>query len=188
LRGPGRFLPCFLGSETVLVALGDVKTTAGAGARAGAEVILATPLGTVHFADAALELRVRERLLETRVETGSAMLVPAGRTRADAGSDDVVLGPNAKRKITGKVEVSELLSACAEASSSIGSPAPKSDDAASARAKLGEWSVARLRARQAARWACAAARAAAGRQEIAEQERLWVELAKVDRVFKTGGK
>ncbi|HEX6277802.1 MAG TPA: hypothetical protein VFZ53_32390 [Polyangiaceae bacterium] len=183
LRGPGRFLPCFLGSETVLVARGGVKTTAGAGARAGAEVILATPFGTLHFADAALELEVGERALSVRSTTGIATLVSSA-PHADAGPSERVLRPNDEKKLSGKLDVAELVARCRETASPLGGEAPRVDGAPSARARLAEWSVAQLRARQTARFACAAARAAAGRQEEAERGRLWAELATADRVWK----
>jgi len=185
LRGPGRFLPCFLGTETVLVARGDVKTTAGAGARAGAEVILATPFGTLHFADAALELRVSERDAEANVATGVATWVLAAARMPDGGPSDVVLGARDRRKVTGIVVMPELVSRCGEASGPLGTEPPRlSAGEPSARARLGEWSVTQLRARQTARWACAAARAAAGRENATERTRWWTELSKADRVWR----
>ncbi|HVR18136.1 MAG TPA: hypothetical protein VMS65_00525 [Polyangiaceae bacterium] len=184
LRGPGRFLPCFLGAETVLVARGGVQTTAGAGARAGAEVILATPFGTLHFADAALELRVGERDAEANVATGIATWVHAAARTPDGGSPDVVLGPRSRKKFAGPVVTADLVSHCREASEPIGAEPPRlSAGEPNARARLGEWSVAQLRARQTARWACAAARAAAGRENATERTRWWTELSKTDRVW-----
>jgi hypothetical protein len=183
LRGPGRFLPCFLGTETVLIARGGVKTTAGAGARAGAEVILATPFGTLHFADAALELEVGERGLSVESTTGSVALVPSAPA-SDAGPSEQLLRPNQTKRLSGKAEPGELVARCRETASTLGEEPPHLAGAPSARARLAEWSVARLRTRQRARFACAAARAAVGRQEAAERERLWTELATVDRVWK----
>jgi hypothetical protein len=186
LRGPGRFLPCFLGTETVLVARGGVQTTPGAGARAGAEVILATPFGTLHFADAALELRVGERAAEANVTTGVATWVLTAARPPDGGSSDVVLGARDRRKFAGNVVTAELVSRCGEASEPIGTEPPRlSSGEPSARARLGEWSVTQLRARQTARWACAAARAAAGRENATERTRFWAELSKLDRVWRT---
>jgi hypothetical protein len=188
LRGPGRFLPCFLGTETVLVARGSVETTAGAGARAGAEVILGTPFGTLHFADAALEARVTERALDVTVETGNATLVPASapRTSPDASAPAIVLGPNSKKKFSGEVSSKDLVVSCAEASRALDEPRPEVGGAPSARAALGKWSVAQLKARQAARWACATARAAAGREEGPEASSRSAELRASDRVWQAG--
>ena len=184
LRGPGLFVPCFAGSETVLVALGSVKTTAGAGSRAGAEVILATPFGALHFADAALELRVAEREMVAMVEAGVATLVPAGPADADAEPPDVTLGPKSKKKLGGAVDVKALISGCASRARPLGTPPPRAlPGVPSARAALGEWSVAQLRARQGARWACATARAAVGRENDPDRKSHWTEIGAVDRVW-----
>lgn len=186
LKGPGRFLPCFLGTETVLVASGSVKTTAGAGARAGAEVVLATPFATLHFADAALEARVAERDLEVKIENGVVTLVPGSSPKAgaDAGSPDLVLGPKSKKRLSGDVDAKLLVERCGEASRPLGTAPPA---APSARSELGKWSVAQLRARQTARWACATARAALGREKEPERTRLSGEIDGVDRVWLGAG-
>ncbi len=186
LKGPGRFLPCFLGTETVLVAKGTVKTTAGAGARAGAEVVLATPFGTLHFADAALEARVAERELEVKVEGGVVTLVEGANPKAsaDAGTPDLVLGPKSKKRLSGAVNGKLLVERCGEASGPLGTTPPT---APSARSELGKWSVAQLRARQTARWACATARAAAGLLEDPERTRVIGEIDRVDRVWLAAG-
>jgi hypothetical protein len=188
VRGPGRFLPCFLGTETVLVAEGSVVTTAGAGARAGAEVILATPFGTLHFADAGLEVRVTERALDVKVATGIATLVPAAAAPAspDASATELVLAPKSRKKIGGAVAVEDLVARCGEASRVLDQPPPGVSGTPGARAALGKWSVEQLKARQAARWACATARAAAGRDRGPEQSRRWAEIAASDRVWQAG--
>ena len=188
LRGPGRFLPCFLGTETVLVASGSVVTTAGAGARAGAEVILATPFGTLHFADAGLEIRVTERALDVKVETGVATVVPASAPPAspDASPTELVLGPKSRKKIGGVVASEKLVARCSESSRVLDQPAPGVSGSPEGRAALGKWSVAQLKARQAARWACATARAAAGREQGPELSRQWAEIAASDRVWQAG--
>ena len=186
LRGPGRLLPCFLGTETVLVSAGTVKTTAGAGARAGAEVVLATPFGTLHFADAALEARVAERELEVKIVNGVVALVPGASPRAgpDAGAPDLVLGPKSKKRLTGDVDAKLLVERCGLASQPLGTAPPA---APSARSELGKWSVAQLRAWQAARWACATARAAIGREKEPERTRLGSEIDGLDRVWQAAG-
>jgi hypothetical protein len=186
LRGPGRFLPCFLGTETVLIATGTVKTTAGAGARAGAEVILATPLGALHFADAALEVGVGERELDVRVYTGGATLVLASGQKnvADGGPPDLVLGPNGRKRLSGADVTADIVSRCREAAGVLGaSPPAPAPSASSSRTLLGQWSVAQLRARQGTRWACAIARAAVGRLDGPERDRLWAEITASDPVW-----
>jgi hypothetical protein len=187
LRGPGRFLPCFLGTEAVLIATGTVKTTAGAGARAGAEVILATPLGALHFADAALEVRVGERELDARVDTGGATLVSAGSQKnvADGGPHDLVLGPKGRKRLSGAVVVDDLVSRCLEAASALrASPPAPAPSTSSSRTLLGQWSVAQLKTRQGTRWACAIARAAVGRLDGLERDRLWAEITASDPTWR----
>jgi hypothetical protein len=188
LRGPGRFLPCFLGTETVLVASGSVETTAGAGARAGAEVIVGTPFGTLHFTDSALEAQVTERALDVKIHTGVAALVPAlpAAASADASPPDLVLGPKSRKKLAGVVAPNDLVARCAEASRVLDEPPPDAKGSPSAREALGKWSVAQLKARQTARWACATARAAAAREEGPEASRRWAEIAASDRVWQAG--
>jgi hypothetical protein len=182
LRGPGRFLPCFLGSETVLVASGSIKTTAGAGARAGAEVVLGSPFGTLHFSDASLVLEVRPKELEVTIETGAATLVPS-LSGGDAGPGDIQLRTKSKKKLGGPKSPKELIADCSVTSLPLRSPPPVPPPGSSARALAGQWAVDQLKARQAARWACATARAAIGREEGSERHRLWDQISSLDRVW-----
>ena len=48
---------------------------------------------------------------------------------------------------------------------------------------IADWSVAHLRARQAARVTCAVARAAAGRLEGEERVRLWDQIERIDPIW-----
>jgi hypothetical protein len=182
LRGPGRFLPCFLGSETVLVASGSIKTTAGAGARAGAEVVLGSPFGTLHFSDAMLVLDVRAKELEVSIETGAATLVPPV-SGGDGGPGDLALVTKSKKKLAGPKSAKELVADCSVASLPLRAPPPIPPPGPSARALAGQWAVEQLKARQAARWACATARAAIGREEGSERHRLWDQINSLDRVW-----
>ena len=171
LIGPGRFLACAEGSETVLVARGIVSTTPGPGSRAGAEVELGTPFGIVHYADAALRLDVREAGLTLEVTQGAAGISAAAEgARPDGGAPEPVRGPKGKLTLSGKVDAAKLVAACAEArariSTKTAAPAP------SAGPERGTWAVLLLNARKAARLDCARARAATGRLEGNEQGRL----------------
>ena len=152
------------------------------------EVIVGTPLGTLHVADAALQAIVTARTLEVRVETGVGTLVPAAAPLAapDASLTDLVLGPKSKKKVSGVVAASELVARCAEASRILDQPAPAVSGSPSGRAELGKWSVAQLKARQAARWACATARAAVGREAGSEASRHLAEILASDRVWQAG--
>jgi hypothetical protein len=171
LLGPGRFLACADGSESVLVARGGVTTTPGPGSRAGAEVELGTPFGVVHYADAALRLDVRAAGLTLEVQQGTAALsADDDAERRDTGEPQAVRGPKGKLTLSSKVDAKKLVARCAEARSTISTktaaPAP------SAGPERGAWAIGLLNARKAARLACSRARAATGRLEGNEQGRL----------------
>jgi len=171
LVGPGRFLACADGSESVLVARGTVTTTPGPGSRAGAEVELGTPFGVVHYADAALRLEVRDAELTLEVKQGAASLSATEEdARPDAGEPQPVRGPKGKLTLSGKVDAAKLVASCADARRTIG--AKTAGPAPSAGAERGAWAVGLLNARKAARLICSRARAASGRLEGAEQGRL----------------
>jgi len=171
LLGPGRFLACADGSESVLVARGVVSTTPGPGSRAGAEVELGTPFGVVHYADAALRLDVREAALTLEVQQGAAAISANEEgEHPDGGETPPVRGPKGKLTLSGKVDAAKLVERCSGARSAISTktaaPAP------SAGPERGAWAVGLLNARKAARLACSRARAATGRLEGNEEGRL----------------
>jgi hypothetical protein len=97
-----------------------------------------------------------------------------------------VLGPKSRKKLAGVVNSNELVARCGEASRVLEKPPPAAKGSPSARAELGRWSVAELKARQAARWACATARAAAGRQDGPEASKRFAEIFASDRVWQAG--
>jgi hypothetical protein len=171
LIGPGRFLACADGTESVLVARGLVTTTPGPGSRAGAEFELGTPFGVVHYADAALRLDVREAGLSLEVQQGGAAISASDDGQhPDGGESQPVRGPKGKLTLSGKVDAAKLVAGCAQARAAIrtktAAPAP------SAGSERGAWAVGLLNARKAARLACSRARAATGRLEGNEQGRL----------------
>lgn len=178
LLGPGRFLACVDGSESVLVARGAVSTTPGPGSRAGAEVELATPFGVVHYADAALRLEVREARLTLEVSQGAAG-IGATEEEADAGEPQPVRGPKGKLTLAGEVDAAKLVERCMAARRAIGSKAAA--PAPSVGPDRGAWAVGLLNARKAARLICSRARAATGRLEGAEQGRLGDQLDALQR-------
>ncbi len=49
LIGPASVLPCRAGSEQLLLAAGQLTTSANLGVRPGAEVLIATPQGTIRY-------------------------------------------------------------------------------------------------------------------------------------------
>jgi hypothetical protein len=165
LIGPGKFQACKAGAESVLVARGIVGTSAGPGARPGAEVLLATPFAILRFSDAKLRLEVAEKKLTLGVEQGSATI--ESDLSAAAAPPKTVSGPQGKFTLTSAVDTEALVSACRTAG-----PAPGPKPAPSAGSKLGEWAAVQLKARRAARYSCARAHAALARLEGAEHSRL----------------
>lgn len=172
VHGPGRFLVCPSGEESVLVASGAFSSTAGPGSRAGAEVLVGTPLGTVRYGDANLRLDVHAKGIELNVKQGSASfdrtadLGPAQATRN-------VEGPNGRVSLAATADAARLVRRCNELRLEVARGSkPSIPAAASASPLLGSWAVAQLKARQAARIACSTARAASGRLEEPERSRL----------------
>jgi hypothetical protein len=176
LIGPGRFLACTGGAEAVAVARGAVATTSGPGSRAGAEVELATPFGVVHYADAALRIDVTETAVELAVTQGSAGVSATRTDTLDAGAEpEPVRAPQGRLSLVGKVDAVADAARCAEARARVSGPATPS--VPSARPERGAWAVGLLQARKAARLVCARARAAAGRSDGVERDRLEDQLA-----------
>ena len=176
LIGPGRFLACAGGAEAIVVARGSVATTSGPGSRAGAEVELATPFGVVHYADAALRVDVTEGGVELAVTQGSAGVSATGTDALDAGAEpEPVRAPKGRLSLEGKVDAHADAARCVEARARVGGPATPS--VPSARGERGAWAVGLLQARKAARLVCARARAAAGRSDGVERDRLEDQLA-----------
>jgi hypothetical protein len=167
LRGPGRFRACPRGEELVIVTRGRVSTTSGPGARAGAEVQLATPFGVVHFGDAALHLDVTEQKVDLAVTQGFAVI--DGRTKEDGPTQTPVSGPRGQTTFRGRTDPKALVAGCVKSATGLPSPTP----AASAPNALGQWAVERLKARQTARYACSRALSAVGLVEGPEADRLW---------------
>jgi len=175
LRGAGRFRVCPNGDETVLVARGTVTTTAGPGARAGAEVHLGTPFGVVHYGDAELTLTVTGKGLELEVRQGVTAV--HGRTAADPGPNTRgVAAPNGRLKLGGRTDPTSLVEDC-EAALGLLTPPPRASAGPSgSAAPLGAWAVQRLRARRGSRYACMRAEAAVTGLEGPEAARLGAAL------------
>jgi hypothetical protein len=174
LHGPGRFRACPKGEELVAVTRGKVKTTSGPGARAGAEVRLATPFGVVHFGDAELELDVTEKQATVWVAQGTATV--DGRKPADPGpTPRLVSGPKGRASFGGRTSAGDLVGECVLGATTLASSQPPAP--APSGTSLGQWAVGRLKARQAARHACTRALAAAGLEEGPTADLLWDRAA-----------
>jgi hypothetical protein len=172
LIGPGRFLACPGGDETVLVASGSLTTTAGPGARAGAVVTLATPLGVIEYPDAELRLEVAASKLSLTVKQGQATLVRLAKRAAAGPNQESVRAPAGHAVLRGEVNTPELVQRCEELRADAGVPASAPSDAT----ERARWAVARMQARRDARLACEVARAATGRLAEAERSRFEAQL------------
>jgi hypothetical protein len=157
-RGPGRVLPCDRGEERFFVTRGRVETTTWAGARPGAEVLLATPYAAVTYGDAKLDLRVDERGLVVRVSSGDAWL--EGGAKGEA-AQKVPAGKEATRRGPPQ-DVKALVAECGRAATESEARARDVLSPPSGAAPLGTRAAEHVRARKAARAACAVALAALG--------------------------
>ncbi len=175
VRGPARLRACPEGAETIVLARGGVTSIAGPGTRAGASVMLATPLGVVEYADAELTLDVSDDALTLDVQRGSAALGASVREDGPGRAPPKpVRPPEGHLKLAGRVEPASLATRCAEARESV---APGAAPAPSAAAGRGQWAVAMLEKRRAIRLLCARAEAAAGRLEGSSRAELEDQLA-----------
>lgn len=167
LVGPGRFLPCPQSEEEVVIASGTVVTTPGPGSRAGAEVMLATPFGVVLYADAALELVVKDDRMALTVKQGEATINDTGAQDPRENVPVVHVKP-ADHTVTqgGKVDADELAKSC-DAARAQPIVQPPSD-----RAARGAWAANMLEWRRRVRLRCARAGAAVARLGRGDDPRL----------------
>lgn len=160
LNGPGRFLPCYEGSEVFLVHNGRIETTFGLGARPGAEVLIATPFGIVSYGDATLRAVVGESALEVEVRQGEAWLEGTSR---DEAPEKITKG-NRGARAAEEANVKTLLTRCEKAAQESEARARAVLDRKADKKTLGARAAAHLRARQSARKACGIAAAAVGQK------------------------
>jgi hypothetical protein len=173
VHGPGRFLVCPSGEESVLVASGVFSSTAGPGSRAGAEVLVGTPLGTVRYGDANLRIDVRPKGVEVNVRQGSARFDRAAESKQAAEATQTLEAPKGRVSIAASTDAVRLVEHCNELRSSVArGRKPTAAAAGSAGPLLGSWAATQLKMRQEARIACASAHAASGRLDEPERSRL----------------
>jgi len=165
LEGPARVLPCVDGQEELILAAGKLRTELGAGVRPGAQVLIGTPFGSVHYADANSELSVTGGELRLSVHAGEAWLGPAGT--ATAAETPVTRAHPARRGPSARLLEPGALRACEAAAR---------DSEARAQALLetgtpqfGKRAAEHVRARELARLRCASAAAAVLQQSTGEQ-------------------
>ncbi|HVU05053.1 MAG TPA: hypothetical protein VHE30_25060 [Polyangiaceae bacterium] len=161
-HGPAHLVACERGEERFLVTEGRVETVTWAGARPGAEVLIATPFGVVTYGDAKLDVHVDRKGLTLAATSGSAW-VAVPRTGSDPEERKVQSG--GRTDVPGPVlEVKTLVQDCetrAEASEALARAVLDTTSTA----PLGERAAAHARARKAARLECGIAAASLGTVE-----------------------
>lgn len=163
-RGPGRVLPCDRGEERYLLVRGEAGTTTWAGARPGAEVLVATPFGVVLYGDAKLAIRVDAQGLSVKAEVGDAWIDGPG---AKVPEEKVSAGGLATRKGPAP-NVKALMAGCLEAAESAAARAREVLAPGRSASPLGVRAAEHVRARRAARAACAVAAVAVGSLEMGQ--------------------
>jgi hypothetical protein len=159
VNGPAKVLPCRDGHEEVLLAEGEFRASPGGGARPGAMVVVATPLGTLQYGNADLTVRATSRASELDLNSGSAWLEAGSGARVVGRAK--LIGPEAKGRIvkepnhsaTGAVGRCEAKAKEAEAQALDLIKKPQRDGVGAAAAK-------HMRLRSAARRACRVAESA----------------------------
>jgi hypothetical protein len=169
LFGPGRAFPCRFGQEQVLLAEGKFESSQGTGVRPGAEVWIATPFGSVRYADADLQLTTRREGLELAVRGGQAFAESMDGLRG--ARDGQIAGPKGRATVRGAPDAEAAVRACERAADAAADSAKLLLQAKPA--ELGELAAAQLRTRRVARGRCLAAETSvAGLSDPATKSRL----------------
>jgi len=180
LIGPGRMRPCRGGDEQIGIASGRLRTSSGAGARPGAEVLVFTPHGVLRYGDATLELEVSQHELRAQAKSGEVWL-----ETLEAKTAAIALSPG-KPKVAAlkrqKVSLEQRCDALAQRASELGRELTSS--APSARAALSAKAVEHMRARREARFVCGAGESLAARLEPPERGRLLDRFAELERLYR----
>ena len=186
LIGPGHALPCRDGSEQILLADGQLSTSANLGVRPGAEVLIATPEGVVHYGDAALDLELGEKGLRVRVKQGEAFVEPEARGKPPF-KNPVHSGAEARLSST-PAKAHALADACQSAAQSAESSARRvlNGEGSGGNDSLGARAAAHMRERSKARTACAIAAAAAfGERDPAIRQSLSAAIVHADELWQS---
>jgi hypothetical protein len=185
LIGPATAMVCRRGAEQVLLAAGQVSTSSGMGARPGAEVLIATPTGTLRYGDAALDADLGPRALRVNVKQGEAWLEPEA-LGAPAFSNPL-RPPKGRALLAARpLDTKKLLASCetaakrAEAGArAVVAPGPDAGP-------LGERVAAHVKERAEARAACAVAAAATGLvSDPAERQSLWTAVTRWEGLWQS---
>jgi ferric-dicitrate binding protein FerR (iron transport regulator) len=186
LIGPGKVLPCRGGAEQLLLTTGQLSTSANLGVRPGAEVLIATPLGTVHYGDAALDVESSAQALRVRVKQGEAWVEPE---KAGKPPFKNPVGSGAEVRLSRRpINAQELLDACQTAAQHARDSAERVLTAGQtgASSSLGARAAENMRARAGARSECAMAAAALGAlEDPAERQSLSAAVAHADDLWRS---
>jgi hypothetical protein len=180
LVGPGLVMPCYRHGESFLLSRGTLRATPGAGARPGAEVLVATPHGMVRYADAALDVVVRDRSLEVTVRSGSAVFdgpEPSAPRSIRPGKAFVHDGT--------RPSVKTLVESCTHAAQAASDAASRVKERGARGKTLGERAARHFHARRVARKACGIAATAVGPpSKSSEATASWAALDAAERLWR----
>jgi len=184
LIGPGRFLPCRNGTEQILLAAGRLATSANLGVRPGAEVLIATPVGSVRYGDAALEVELGAQGLSVRVKEGEAWVEPAQGSAPFPNPVHSGAAHLPAQHMTARA----LVAACEASADAAATSAARvlTSGSAGGESSLGDRAALHMRARARARIACAIAAAAAfAASDPAERLPLSASVAHADELWQS---
>ena len=161
VRGPARVLPCLDGQEELIVAEGQLRTEAGAGARPGAQVLIGTPFGSLRYADANADLDVSSDALKLRVSSGDTWLsAVAGKPGTETHT---LSSQSAQRGKRDRLAAAAAVAACQKAAQQ--SEALAKSLVAPVTSGFGKLAAEHVRARELAHASCASATAAVLQQQ-----------------------
>jgi hypothetical protein len=183
VAGPALFRACRRGREQLLLARGRVVATAGMGSRPGAEVLIATPVAAVHYADAELTLELSETSLTIGVRVGSvdvtALPPPKRALKSPLKAGDKLRLPVAKP------DAARLIVDCKAAAEQAEQLARRVAEA-SATEPLGQRAQAHVKARKSARASCTVAAAATGLMaDPVTSAGLWAEATRWEGLWES---
>lgn len=177
LSGPALFRACRRGREQVLLARGTLQGGSGMGARPGAEVLIATPIATLRYAEADFTLTLDDKQLQALVRAGKVEVDSAAET-PPKGLKSPLQARDQLRLPLGKPDPAKLMARCQAAAEAAESSARKVGDRSSPE-PLGQRAQAHVRARKAARAACTVAATATGLvADPSAAAGLWAEAAR----------
>ena len=186
LIGPGHALPCRDGSEQILLADGQLSTSANLGVRPGAEVLIATPEGAVHYGDAALDLEFAEKGLRVRVKQGEAWVEPEPRNKPQF-KNPVRSGAELRLPRT-HPKSQALVLACQRSAEAAHESAERvlSAEGSGGNDSLGARAAVHMRERSKARTACAIAAAAVfADSDPANRQSLSASVVQADELWQS---